>query len=135
MKRDEGISNAVEESRWQKAELKSTTWPTLEIVAWPHELVPFSNNDPGRSVVKTEMSLYGERDLNCSIRVGWLPMRDREDGYYCLALLTPLDTKDNDGRPVLATFLLSDPVLVMPKVGVVDHKAGFRRWGGHEAAT
>jgi hypothetical protein len=132
MQRNEGVSNAVEESRWQKAEFKSTTWSLPEIVAWPDELVPFSNNDPGRFVVKAEMSLYGERDLDCSVRVGWPSMRDRNDGYDRLAFLAPLDTKNNDRWPLLATLLLPDPVLVMPKIGIVDHKARLGRRDGHE---
>src|SRR5216683_4348497 len=135
MPRGEGRDHQPKESRRQETVVIAiTTADFPKIIAWPIEFVALCNNDPGPLVVKSEMTFDRGGNFNCGRWIGRRSMRDWENHNDRRVVLRALDRQHDHAWTIFTPFFPLRFMLMVPQIGVGNHKARLGRGYWHACA-
>src|SRR6185312_11448808 len=97
-----------------------------EVGSWPDKAIQLTDNDPGTSVVEVKTPFDRCGQLDSTVGVPRLAVRDRQHADNGFAGLG-VRAQDDGARTVLNAFFTSLQGIGVPEIGVPDNQARLRR--------
>src|SRR6266566_6828242 len=122
-------SQYIIEETWRQKPVgiaRRTPRHLTQIVAWPHKSVAFADHHPRALIVEAKLMLDDLWNFDSGSRVVRHAVGDWQDGHDGGTVACALDREHDYARTILAPFLLTAAMLMVPQIGIGNDKARLR---------